>query len=221
LAWNLAAFVFLWAFFRELTTSAARETVAGMLLTAAGVSGLFGNAHKIEVFKLYGLEARTRQVVAEAEEALIALRALAADFGAAMVLATAATGRLFGREQFADRDAEKAAILRAVSEVGVTHEQLRKVEQADRKYVLVDYALGIMRGLREANGKQNARVAELLSAFNKSGLPPTASQLREVANSQPPIPLSVEELLLDLEHYEARGVHRRPAVWAERGHWVF
>jgi hypothetical protein len=220
LSWNGGAFAFLVAGLRELALKPEpRIDVATLLLGVGALCALVANSHRIELIEFLGLKAKTWRVLHEAEDVVASLRTLAANFGAVMVQANAASGRFGGESTYAERDAERAAIMRGVAAVGVSGEQLRAVEQADRQFVLSDYALGVERAFRRASVQSRA-MHSIRSRWNRSGIPPTAAELREAFAGLSSLPTTAEELLRDMEHYETHVSHRRPDIWASRYSWI-
>lgn len=220
LAWNSAAFAFLALVAREaIGKTEPNAPFATVLITAAGMCGLFGNAHRFEMFKLFGLEARTRAVVQEAEAVTAMLRDLAAAMGAVMVYSVSSAGRLGGKGSAALEDEQKDEILKILSSTGVSSQQIAAAAKADRPFVLVDYANGILRRLEAVSSVAHADIQVMYSQWNESDVPPTSSELRDFCSRHQNVPADITALIDDLQHYEQTSTHRRPDVWAARGHW--
>ncbi|WP_372623064.1 hypothetical protein [Falsiroseomonas sp.] len=222
LAWNGAAFLFLGASFFELVArSEPRLGVATLLLGSGALAGVIGNAHRIEVLKVFGLEARTRQVVQEAEGVIASLREVAAEFGAVMVETLSSANGFADRNTYRVRDAQRRRVLDALRGLGVPADRITAVGLADREQVIAAYAHGVLKSLhRAAKGTPLQETVEApILAWNEGGDTPSTAALRAVARSLPaPVP-AAEALLADMEHYSANGEHRRPDVWAARGDW--
>ncbi|PWS37790.1 hypothetical protein DFH01_00260 [Falsiroseomonas bella] len=218
--WNAAALVFLGTAWHELAIRDNSRTENSVLLLGAGaLCGLIGNADRFEVLKVFGLEARMRRAVVEAEDVLQRLRAFAADLGAVVIHHNAGLSRWADPGIFQRQDAQKREVLRSLEKLGVSPEQLREARAADKVYVLQDYTSGVMSLIRKHYPGSAERRAEVETEARSAGRPITAGDLRKLAVSLGPVPPDVAELLADIEHYEAHGEHRRPEVWAQRRNW--
>lgn len=215
LLWNAFAFGLLAAFLLQARPG-ADAALLSLHVVAAGLCALVGNVQRFEVFKLLGLEARTREVISEAENTAAALRKLAAELGSVLLYANAAQGRFADPGDTAARDEKRAAVLASLKAVGVTDDQLRLVSNADRRFVIADYASGVLQAVRYEANPQVRRVQEL---WDQTGEPPAPESLRALLRSMSNAPQFADELVVDLEHYIAHGTHRRPDVWAARERW--
>lgn len=215
LVWNSFALGLLVAFMLQARPG-ADVALMSLHIVGAGLCALVGNVQRFEFFKMLGLEARTREVISEAENTGAALRKLAAELGSVLLYANAAHGRWAGRGDASERDAKRAAVLTSLKSAGVPDEQLRIVSSADRRFVIADYASGVLQAVRY---DANAEVRAMDELWDETGEPPTPESLRTLLRSIPNCSQFANELVADLEYYIAQGTHRRPDVWAARERW--
>jgi hypothetical protein len=215
--WNAAAILTIMLFFWNAFNGTETERLV-VFLVAIALFGVFGNLDRLQSIKLWGLEAHTRAVIREAEDATAALRKLATDLGANMIYFNASQGRLAGPGDAVRRDKIRANIIDSVRQVGVCEEQLCRVETADKEFVKIDYIIGILRSLSDDENVK-AQVEAIHRRREESGDEPDIKELqdllRELAEPNP----GAVELLDDLDYFMRHSQHRRPAVWANRDRW--
>lgn len=192
-----------------------------IVLVGAALAFLTGNFDRIEVFKagMTGFEARTREaraVVDQATATASSLHELAVATAAFQVEMLAASGRFGGAGTVAEKDEQKAKLIDRLTGLGLTIEQLNEVEGADKKWVMVDYTIEIIRraSINSASKK--------LDAFRKSQNEKGAFSPEECKKML--IDLHVDdnktqEILADYEYYHSTGKQRRPEIWRDRGNW--
>jgi hypothetical protein len=93
------------------------------------LSALIGNLDRIESFKAssHGIEARTRQIVDKAENALKELHQLAAMTGTILVQQIVGSGRWGGTGSAKEKDAQKEQVLRTLRSVGLPDGQVNEM----------------------------------------------------------------------------------------------
>jgi hypothetical protein len=190
-------------------------------LASAALCLFVANIDRIESFKasFSSFEAKTREVqtvVDDARATVASLRKLAvatASFQADML---AAAGRFGGGGTSKQKEEQKAHLLEELRGIGLTDKELAEVSDADRRWVMFDYAFGLLRSLNVQHDP--VKLAAYQKAF-ESGEPPTPDECADVLSTFHISDEKTTELLKDYRYYYETGKHRRPDVWLDRGNW--
>jgi hypothetical protein len=204
-----------------LLKAANAGAAAGICLVAAALSLLVANFDRIETLKLSptGIEAKTREfqgVIDDAKATVASLHELAVAAAALQVDMLASAGRFGGGETIRHKDEMKDQLLQRLKALGLTKEQLSEVDQADRKWVVLDYAFAVLGPL---NGQKDPEAkAAYAKAFN-DGNPPTPDDCAALLQQFHVNDAKTNELLEDYRYYFRTGEQRRPEVWRDRANW--
>jgi hypothetical protein len=164
---------------------------ASMLLAFLGatLAALIANFEYLETFKASssGIEAKTREVVRQAENALKELHELAAMTGALLVELIVGGGRWGGSGTVA-QDAQKVRVLETLRAVGLNAQKVAEIARADRQWVIIDYFLGIIRGpekqmlhkTENERAKWDAFVQQTRGDFERPGPDETRAGLEQL-----------------------------------------
>jgi hypothetical protein len=203
------------------------------MLSLAFLAGVFGNFEHFETFKASasGIEARTREVVQQAEVAIRQLHELAAGIGSVLVNMVVGEGRMganqhsIGKTDSVERDARKAAIMDLMKKLGLPDDLQFQVESSDRKYVLADYEIAaVIRGSRAIKGRFSEEQEKdwtrfVTSTYDMDHLH-SPETIRAYFIKHDLMNSGTEEILKDYEYYREHSRHRRPDVWRLRGNWI-
>jgi hypothetical protein len=189
---------------------------------AAALAALVGNLQHIEMFKASpsGIEARTRAVVQQAENALDKLRELAAANGTLLVEMIVSGGRWGGASTPSAKDEQKEQVLEMLRGAGVPQARIDEVARSDRRWVIVDYVNGILSrpgsSLKpDQMNEWNTFVGKLNDTLDRPG----PDVLRSFLDRLGFLDERERELIEDYRYYLMTGQHRRPDAWANRGSW--
>jgi hypothetical protein len=190
-------------------------------LFSAALCLFVANIDRIESFKasLSSIEAKTREaqaVVDDARATVASLRKLAVATASFQVDMLAAAGRFGGGGTPRRKEEQKAHLLEELKGLGLTDKELTEVNGADRRWVMVDYAFGVLGSLNVQN--DTAKAAAYRNAF-ESGEAPTPDECSDLLNAFHISDDKTIELLKDYRYYCDTGKHRRPEVWLDLGNW--
>lgn len=197
-----------------------------ILFAFAALCALIGNLDKIENLKLSrdGIEAKMReanQVVDEAKTVLAELHKFAELTGSLFVNMLSGEGRLGGRDPI-DIEEQKGRILKLLKSIGINEEALKSVEMSDKKYIVFDYAYGIVRKLQkstEPTTEQHKTAKAMLETWNGNNLPTPqylSTLFKQIGVTDP----EFWELVEDYKYYVENGEQRRLSVWLSRRTWA-
>jgi hypothetical protein len=190
-------------------------------LFSAALCLFVANIDRIEFFKasFSSIEAKTREaqaVVDDARATVASLRKLAVATASFQVDMLAAAGRFGGGGTPKRKEEQKAHLLEELKGLGLTEKELAEVNGADRRWVMFDYALGLLRSLSVQNDPVKA--AAFKKAF-ESGEAPTPDECADLLSTFHIGDDKTAELLKDYRYYSETGKQRRPDVWLDRGNW--
>lgn len=197
-----------------------------VLFACSALCGLIGNLDKIENIKISrdGIETKIREVdrvVDEAKSVLAELHKFSEMTGAMLINMLSGEGRLGGRPH-KDIEAERIRILESLKSIGLDDEAIKKVAAADRKWVAIDYANGIIKMLQKStqcSQEQRKALDDMLGLWNNEEYRPTPDELLERMNDHGITDSEVLELVKDYKYYMENGKHRRKDVWLDRQRW--
>lgn len=200
-----------------------RSRAAGpfVAVMAAAICLFFGNLDHFESVEvaLSGFKAKTRElqgVIDDAKATVTSLHELAVTTAALQVDLLASEGRWGGPTTILHKDEQKAQLLARLKALGLTGKELAQVETADRHWVLLDYAVAVLKPLNDANDPQKG--AEYTKAFY--GLePPTPDECERLLAQFNVADAEIKELLSDYRYYFQTNKQRRPDVWRNRSNW--
>lgn len=179
------------------------------------------NLDRISEFKASsgGIEARTREVVARAETAVVELRILAEQLAELSLSLVKRQGRIGG---YSDDEQEsiQGSILDVLRKVGVPESTFPGILKDWHRLTEFDYAHHIMGGSLVPHGASTEVIAEWKQLRHR-GIQhlPAPEEVREFLGKNDYLTPEVQELLHDYEHYRVHRTHRRPDVWRARQNW--
>jgi hypothetical protein len=154
---NILAWVFFGVLFRTLwsskndpkfaTTGNATTGNAAVAAVVAAFCALMGNPDQFQKMSFSlssGVVVEARQTIQQAQATLVQLQKLGSLMGQFMIEEDAARGRLGSEPSPAEHEARKQSILDLLKSMDLPHTELSKVAAADRKWVIVDYVIGIL-----------------------------------------------------------------------------
>lgn len=216
-------------------------TISGILILVAGLAvGFLGhlgvlaaaffafiallitaNLDRISEFKASrsGVEAKTREVIARAENTLSELQLLARTVAEVTLSLVRRTGRWDG---YTDEEQEsiKESVLRVLRKIGVAEADIPKLLAAWHTTTEFDYAHFVLGGSTIPDSAANEVIAEWKElrdgGFERIATP---DQIRAFLTRHGFMNDQLRERLFDYEHYRIHREHRRPLVWKDRGKW--
>jgi hypothetical protein len=200
----------------------------GIAFIAAISCALVGNLDRIDSIKasLSGIEAKTREakaVVAEAKQAIEGLHSLAEMTGATLIDMLAGAGRWGGKET-EQKDQQRTAVLETLRKIGLPPEAIERANSADRRWVNIDYSLGIFKMIKESSScsedLKRAREKMLTRWNGDKNFRPSPDDFKAMFTATPCGDSRVTDLLDDYQYYCEHGQHRRPEVWRDREQWL-
>lgn len=221
LLYNLLLLLFLgliaWGLFRSPQWDWPHLVVC---ITTAGFVALLGNMDRLESFKAGagGIEAKTREVVKQAESAIGELQLMAERTAAVLFELIDGGGRWGGAHSASEKDARKRELRDLLKRLGLPDARIAMAAASERKWALIDYVMGICDQLKIPPEK-NAEWSEAWKPWNDTLERPDPTTLRKLLSIVEPLAPWRSELILDYEHYWRTGQHRRPSVWAARDQW--
>lgn len=190
-------------------------------LFSAALCLFVANIDRIESFKasLSSFEAKTREaqaIVDDARATVASLRKLAVATASFQVEMLAAAGRFGGGGTPKRKEEQKAHLLEELKGLGLTEKELAEVNGADRRWVTLDYAFGLLRSLNVQNDP--AKAAAYKKAFESEEVP-TPDECADLLSTFHVSGAKTAELLKDYQYYYETSKQRRPDVWLDRGNW--
>jgi hypothetical protein len=217
-----------------LTISAIVVLIAGLVvgffghvgvMTAAffGFVGLLitANLDRVSEFKASGagIEAKTREVIARAENTLSELQLLARNIGELTLSLVKRSGRIGG---YGDGEQEeiKKSVFEVLKKVGIPESELPKVLREWNRFIELDYSHAILGGNIIPENVDNGILAEW-KALRRGGIDhvPGPEEIREFLNKHGFMTEELDGYLKDYEYFCTHKNHRRPEVWSHREQW--
>ena len=188
----------------------------------ASMAFLFtANLDRISEFRASGsgIEAKTREIIAQAETTLTELQVLAKIMGTLTLSLVKRSGRLSG---YADDEQEliRASVLNVLEKVGIPKAEIPGVLDEWHTYTEYDYAQAIFDSTHVPDNAEPQIMEEWRALRSRNILKiPTPSEIRSFLEKYGFMTEDLNGYLKDYEHYREFKVHRRPDVWKERKHW--
>ncbi|HEY8085518.1 MAG TPA: hypothetical protein VIE69_07935 [Methylophilaceae bacterium] len=179
------------------------------------------NLDRIAEFKASstGIEAKTREVIAKAEDTLNELQILATQVGALTLSLVKRSGRIGGyaeEEQMQIKD----NILAVLKQLGVKESEHPELLTEWHKFTEFDYFHGIIGNSRTPiNIGPEAETESILLLGRGLENIPSPAEIEAFLSKHSLMNEVKAELLKDYEHYRNQKVHRRPEVWKDRKNW--
>lgn len=197
--------------------------LAVMTAAFAGFVGLLiaANLDRIAEFKATksGIEARTREVIARAENTLSELQVLARHVGELTLSLVMRSGRIGGYDDD-EQERIKASVLDVLTKVGVPTHEVPSVLTEWNRFIEFDYGHFIL-GAHTVPDNADGKVTAEWKALRLGGIleVPTPEEIRTFLTKHGFMTDELNERLLDYEHFRQHRAHRRPDVWRERHQW--
>jgi hypothetical protein len=179
------------------------------------------NLDRISEFKASGrgVEARTREILTQAQNAISELQLLAQITGELTLSLVKRSGRLGG---YADDEAEaiRGRVLDVLSKLGVRESEHPELLEEWHRFTEFDYAHAILGGNWIPGGVERV-VMEEWEALREGGIRriPSPEEIRAFLERHGLINEALLGYLKDYEHYRKHREHRRPEVWRDRRNW--
>jgi hypothetical protein len=194
-----------------------------MSVSLAGSVALLiaANLDRISEFKASrgGVEAKTRDILAQAQSAISELQLLAQSTGELTLSLVKRSGRLGG---YADDEAEsiKQRVLDVLTKLGVRVNEHPEILEEWHRFTEFDYAHAILGGNRIPGGVEAGVMADW-NALREGGITriPSPEEIRAFLEKHGLINVALLGYLDDYEYYRIHRVHRRPEVWSDRRNW--
>jgi hypothetical protein len=199
-----------------ITILLKRGAAAGGVLAAVGAAALlFTRLPDISSFALFGLTAKLEHQSQQVQVTLAQLQNLGSAMGQILIEADAARGRVGNAPSPAEHEVLKERILELLKSIDLSDKELSKVATSDRKWVIVDYVIGILQsGASRVPDKEKAEWSNVYAQHTQGGVEEyaalTPEQLEELF-SKFGILDSHEKLLIDdYRYYLKTGTQRHP-----------
>jgi hypothetical protein len=195
--------------------------VMGFSLAAFVALLIAANLDRISEFKASGrgVEAKTREILAQAKSAISELQLLAQSTGELTLSLVKRSGRFGG---YADDEAEsiKRRVLDVLTKLGVRVSEHPEILDEWHRFTEFDYAHAILGGGTIPSGVDGGAMAEW-SALREGGIThiPSTDEIRAFLEKHELINEALLGYLDDYEYYRKHKVHRRPEVWRDRPNW--
>ena len=165
-----------------------------------------------------GIEAKTREVITKAENAIIELQSLARIFAETTLSSVKRAGRIGG---YSDDDEKriKDEVLNVLSEIGVQESEYDSVLSDWHKFTKFDYSMYILGHSTIPQGFDDNAIQKEWKALRDFNNISSPEVIKEFLEKWGLLDKEKEEQLADYEYYIKRGEHRRPDVWADRKNW--
>jgi hypothetical protein len=140
----VATLYLVWQNAKNIKDARAGNTAVTALL--AVFCALMGNPDRFQTmkFSFTGIETEARKTIQQVQVTLAQLQNLGSVMGQFMIEADAARGRLGSSPSPEEHEALKARILKLLKSIDLPDEELSKVAASDRKWVIVNYVIGIL-----------------------------------------------------------------------------
>ncbi len=196
---------------------------SGILLIgslASAVLLIMANLDQIAEFKASGagIEAKTREVLARAQNTLNELQLLSKIVASISLSLVKRSGRLGGYSED-EQDQIKSSVLTVLKNIGIPEKELSDVLIDWNKFTEFDYAYGIL-GSNVPSDLPQKEVEEW-NNLRADGLDhiPSPEAIEKFLQKVNKLTPERQELLADYRHYIEHHEHRRPDVWLKRGEW--
>lgn len=180
------------------------------------------NLDRIAEFKATssGVEAKTRDVVQRAENAVKELHILALQVAELSLSLAIRQGR-WGGYSDEDLSSMRESVFSVLKKLGISEKDSQAVLTEWHKFVEFDYASHILGGSTIPEDASNELLVEWKS-LRGNGIAkfPSPQEIRQFLTTHGFISASLSELLIDYEHYQKHRNHRRPEVWRDRENWA-
>ncbi len=179
------------------------------------------NLDRIAEFKASGtgIEAKTREVLKDAEVTITELRSLAKQVGIVTLSLVKRSGRIGGYSD-SEEDDIKESILGVLKEVGIPHSERDETLKEWWLFTELDYSYYILGAHTIPQGASPEEIGEWKAL--RSGVLeniPTPEDLEAFLEKNQLMTKEVEERILDYKHFIKFQSHRRPEVWQDRENW--
>ena len=182
---------------------------------------LAANLDRISEFKASrsGVEAKTREVVARAENTLRELQLLARRVAELSLSLVKRSGR-FGGYSDEEQDHIKNDLISVLQEIKVSEVEIQGVLFEWHRFVEFDYAHFILGG-STIPSKNDPTTLAAWKSLRQGGISnvPTPEMLERFLADFGFLAPERKEQLADYIHYRVHRVHRRPEAWAARQSW--
>jgi hypothetical protein len=176
---NILALVFFGVLLRALWSSKndPKFATAGNAAVAAVVAAfcaLMGNPDQFQKMSFSlssGVVVEARQTIQQAQVTLAQLQKLGSLMGQFMIEEDAARGRLGSEPSPVEHEALRQSILDLLKSINLPDNELSKVATADRKWVIVDYVIGILySGNSRVPDNKREEWAKIYSRYTQGGV---------------------------------------------------
>lgn len=217
-----------------LTISGVAALIAGLTVGFLGHVGVMSaavlgfivllviaNLDRISEFKASGsgIEAKTRDIIARAENALSELQLLARNIGELTLSLVKRSGRIGGYDDD-EQERIKNSVLDVLKNVGVPESENPSVLGEWDRFTEFDYTHAILGGHIIPDGA-NGDVLVEWKALREGGIVrvPEPNEIRTFLDKHGFMTNELDGYLKDYEYFRANKVHRRPEIWRERRNW--
>jgi hypothetical protein len=181
----------------------------------------FANLDRISEFKAtkFGIEAKTRKVLEQAQHTVSELQSLAIIVAETTLSLVKRNGRLGG---YSDEEADniKASVLTVLKKIGVPDSQSDGVLQDWHKLTEFDYVIFILGHSHVPTGFDDHNIiCQEWKALKSFEAVPSPQQIRDFLSKWELLTDEREEQVKDYEFYLCNQRHRRPDVWKDRKSW--
>jgi hypothetical protein len=189
---------------------------AAVAAVVAAFCALMGNPDQFQKMSFSlssGVVVEARQTIQQAQVTLAQLQKLGSLMGQFMIEEDAARGRLGGAPSPAENEALRKSILDLLKSINLPDKELSKVAAADRKWVIVDYVIGMLySGNFRVPDNKRAEWTKIYSEYTQGGVEKyaelTPEKLEELLNRFDILDDHEKSMIEDYRYYLQTGIQR-------------
>jgi hypothetical protein len=188
---------------------------AGVLAAVGAAALLFTRLPDISSFALFGLTAKLEHQSQQVQVTLAQLQNLGSVMGQILIESDAARERLGSAPSPAEHEALKERIVGLLKSIDLPDKELSKVATSDRKWVIVDYVIGILQsGASRVPDNKKAEWSNVYAQYTQGGVDEyatlTPERLEEIFSKFGILDDHEKSLIDDYRYYLKTGTLRHP-----------
>lgn len=179
------------------------------------------NLDRIKSFRATrsGVEAETREIIAEAKSAITELQLLARNIGELTLSLVKRSGRFGGYDED-EKENIKFSVLDVLRKIGIPESEFPSILSEWNRFTEFDYAHAILGGSRIPEGVDNLALMEW-KTLREGGIDkiPSPETIHAFIDKHNLMNQEIDEYLKDYEYFRTHKKHRRPEVWRKKRYW--
>jgi len=226
---NILALIFFGVLLRSLWSSKndpkfATTGNAAVAAVVAAFCALMGNPDQFQKMSFSltsGVVVEARQTIQQAQVTLQQLQKLGSLMGQFMIEADAGRSRLGSEPSPAEHETLRRSILDLLKSIKVPDDELSKVATADRKWVIVDYVIGILQsGALRVPPNKTGEWSKIYTQYTQGGVNKyaelTPNKLEELFNQLGILHNHEKSMIDDYRYYLKTGIQRHTTALPDR-----